>query len=224
MPKPQSKEEGHEIPQNPPSRKEENILRESSDSSSSQAHQEVEEANRLPAAASNLDHITEESVRDFDFSTVILSKDSVNKLFERIGVFQLQNISKANLALLAPYFSETHWGWMSDKQVKEFDFSKVPLSKEIINKVFSFEGLPTKASLRIPSISRESLAAISPYFSYQHWGLLSDQQIGNFDFSRLQGTDKEKQNILENLFLLLEEHLPMLTNAFNFFPRKIFLS
>ncbi|QLH37030.1 MAG: hypothetical protein HWD61_13555 [Parachlamydiaceae bacterium] len=194
MPKHQSQEERQEIHQNPPLRNEEDLPRESSDNSSIESLQEDKEAN-LKAAASNLDHITEENLSDFDFSTMILSKDSVNTLLERIGIIHFQTISKENLALLIPYFSETHLKWLSNKQVNEFDFSKVNLEKDrmqamidiLFNPIKDDAEKSSKAAQRIPQLSEEQLYTLAPFFASKNlWSFVNDDQVKMLDFVALK--------------------------------------
>ncbi|QLH37034.1 MAG: hypothetical protein HWD61_13575 [Parachlamydiaceae bacterium] len=90
---------------------------------------------------------------------------------------------------------------LTDDNIKDFDFSTIPLSEEIINRLFRTRGFASDASKRLPTISKENLVLIAPYFSDDHWRYLSDLQVNEFDFSTLQGNEKQKQNIVDTLFI-----------------------
>ncbi len=145
--------------------------------------------------------LTNDQIKKFDFSQIKPNKEIVNALFTTDGFHQtasklIPSISLENIYLLSEHFSKDHWKWLTDDQVKKFDFSKIKPNKEIVDSLFTIDGYYPTASKLIPSISLENIYLLSEHFSTKHWRWLTDDQIKKFDFSQIEVT----KEIVDTLF------------------------
>ncbi|MEZ5315611.1 MAG: hypothetical protein R3E91_05340 [Chlamydiales bacterium] len=109
----------------------------------------------------------------------------------------MPKISNAIIENLIPYFSNEHFEYISDEQVKNMSFSNILKGltkakygdkerKEMVNTLFSTQGdTESRAAKRIPQLSCFNIYKLIPYFSNEHFEHISDEQVENMNFPEL---------------------------------------
>jgi len=93
----------------------------------------------------------------------------------------LQKYPNERIYEICQYFEYKHWQMLSNEQIFKLDFSKI--DEKSFQAIFSPYDDRTKVLLQ--KYPNERIYEICHYFEYKHWQMLSDEQILNFDFSKI---------------------------------------
>lgn len=122
-------------------------------------------------------HLTPEQILKLDFSKI--NKKRFDALFNPHSYetkILFQKYPLARIYEISQYFEAHHWELLSKEQIFNLDFSKI--DKTIFNAIFRSEKLLQKYPLA-------RIYEICQYFTDKHWKMLSDEQILNFDYSKI---------------------------------------
>lgn len=129
-----------------------------------------------------------------------------------------RNISRFSierLYLFLPYLKETYFNWVTEKQLKEFNFDTHPLTQEQFDALFPKRlGDETREryreNSRIKVLSTNQLFQLKNFLDGERLYSLSDEQLRKIDLSDILAglSREEKINRLKGLFYISAEGSP----------------
>lgn len=136
--------------------------------------------------------LSDKQIQDFDFAK--LDQNIFNAIFEAYSQRTktlLQSLSLDKIYQICKYFSEQHWRDLSDTQIQNLDFSIID------QKIFAalFGKYNPRAKELLQGLLPEKIFKIIQFFSKRNWKDLSNKQIRNFNFAKMN------KNIFNKIFL-----------------------
>jgi len=131
-----------------------------------------------------------------------LSKEFIENIFSAQytshsqAAKRLPHLSVPQIHLLLPLLSKEQCEYLKVEQIQQLDFSKLNLSKEFIENIFSAQYTShSQANKRLPHLSMPQIHLILPLLSKEQCEYLSLDQVKQLDFSKLNISEELIVNI-----------------------------
>lgn len=150
---------------------------------------------------------------EFDYLTRFLSDNKVKYIKFKLDLNKIIKDIGPGKYPLPDYtsFTDKDWAKLEDIEIERFDFSQIKkadlpvVAQNFVNHVFLLDSHGfVKHSELIGKLSYDNLIVICKYFKKKHWLSLTENQIKNFDFEKIDVIDLPliAQNFVDNFFFI----------------------
>lgn len=137
--------------------------------------------------------LSADQVKKLDYSNVLFTKEVIGAIFDTYGYMEsraaklIPQLSMQSLYAISGRLSDRQWPYVSDDQVKKFDFTQVEVNVEMLQSLFSTVGeLNSRAAHLIPMLTHKQLYQICHLFTEAQWTCFLPEQLLMFDFSQVK--------------------------------------